>query len=180
MKTSAIARILPVAAIAFAVLWAGCESSPVPLSDPPSVPIDPALTGTWEIATDDGSAGDQAEVFAFNEHEYLVEYREASTNEDGSVSYDEMQRVRMFMTDVDGRTFVNVRCIGCDDDEDGWLFMELRTPRPGLARLSVVSDDVYSGLEDDVTPEAVLARLRQILTQPDALGDTAEFRRIAD
>lgn len=169
-------RLVAAAILVAAVLWTGCEGSPVPLSDPPSVPVDAALAGTWELATDDGSPGDRADVFLFNRFEYLVEYREASTADDGSVTYDEFQRVRMFMTDVDGRTFVNVSCIDCEDRE--WLFLELSNVASERVELDVVSDRLYRDLDDEATPDGVLAALRALLTQPGAVGDRAVFRRV--
>lgn len=169
-------RLSAPAFLLLALGWTGCESSPVPLSAP-TVPVDPALVGSWEMVTPEEDAGDLVEVFGFNGFEYLVEYREATRNEDGSVSHDDLQRLRMFVTDVDGRAFLNVRCIACDDD-DGWLFVELERQAGGAARLTPVPDDIYRGLDESTTSETVLAALRELMRAPFEDVEVAVFRRV--
>lgn len=159
-----------------ALAWIGCESSPVPLSDP-SIPVNPALVGRWEMVTPDDEAGDLADVFRFNDLEYYVEYREATRSDDGTLSYDEVQRVRLFVTEVDGRAFVNV--VGVDFEEnDEWLFMELERPGPREARLTPVPDAFYKGLGEEPTSESVLAALREAILGPLDEENQAVFRRM--
>ena len=164
--------------VALALAWAGCEGSPVPLSETPSVPVDSTWLGAWELENPEDNDGVRAYVYRFNAMEYLVDYRELDTAEDGTVTEDDSDLLRMFVTDVDGRAFLNVTCIDCSDDED-WFFLEVEMADPDHARLTPPTDNFYKALDDGVTPEAVLALLRSALEA----GQTEEagvFRRMDD
>lgn len=176
MNATPFRRLAGPAVFLFALAWMGCEGSPVPLSDPPSVPVDPTYLGTWEMASPEEEAGDIAVVHRFNDFEYLVEYREVSLADDGTAVFDEVQLLRMFVTHVDGRPFLNVKGVAADDED--WFFFELETVDAAQARLRVVSDDLYEDLGDTATTESVLAALREMIRSPEGYGDSAVFRRV--
>jgi len=162
--------------VALTLAWVGCEGSPVPLSESPSVPVDSTWLGAWELENPDENDGAHATVYRFNAFEYLVDYREVDTADDGSVTEGDSDLLRMFVTDVDGRPVLNLICIDCGDDED-WFFLEVEMPDPDRALLTPPADDFYEGLDDDVTPQTVLNRLRAAL-EAGRTGETGVFRRM--
>ncbi len=176
MKDVLLRHLPTTALLLFALAWIGCESSPVPLSDP-TIAVDPALLGRWEMVTPEDEAGDVVDVFRFNEFEYYVEYREATRGDDGSLSFDDLQRVRMFVTEVDARVFVNVVGIGTEESDE-WLFMELERTGPEEARLTPVPDSFYRGLGEEPMSESVLEALRGAIRGPLDEENRALFRRL--
>jgi len=164
--------------IVLALAWVGCEGSPVPLSESPSVPVDSTWLGSWELENAEEDDGVRATLYRFNAFEYLVDYREVDMADDGAVTEGDSYLLRMFVTDVDGRPVLNLICVDCGDDED-WFFLEVEMSGPDRARLTPPADEFYRGLDDGMTPQTVLSRLRAALEEG-RTGEAGVFRRMDD
>jgi hypothetical protein len=112
-------RLLLLLPLAF-LLPACAYTSPVPLGDPASAPLDEALVGDWVGRAEEGGPGDSAtiRIRRFNQHEYLVEWDlwECQAYRPPQF-YD--RRLRVFITAVDSVRFLNIQDI--QGDTAYWL-----------------------------------------------------------
>jgi hypothetical protein len=114
-NSSANVRRLRCRAFAFlaVLLLYGCPyTSNEPLSDPSSAPVDPALLGTWRTHDEETEEWQRLVFTRFNEHE-LVSYARDDSSEEVSLS-------RVFLTEIGGERFLNIRELGADDEP--WYF----------------------------------------------------------
>lgn len=180
MKRISLRGLVPPAAVVFAVVFAACETSPVPLSDPPALAVDPAFTGLWEIAETGGEPVDpglreRMLVLPFNDHEYYVEYYSTETRNDVSVPGD-TARYRVFLSEVASRLVANIQCIECED-ERGFLFM-LAESVDGRLRLTPFESGLYDGFRDFTRAEQARDRMAMALIQDTPFEDPAVFRKL--
>jgi hypothetical protein len=93
---------LLIAGFMMLLFMTGCPyDSPVPLSDPCKVSIDPDLAGTW-VSLSLGSTKDTLEIINFNSHEYYIEFQNIDKNGIRSVS-----RGRGFVTMIRNQRILN-------------------------------------------------------------------------
>ncbi len=100
------------------VFIAGCEGALVPLSDANDVPIDERLLGEW-MALDDEQEASIITIWAFNDTEYYMEWKEEDEDEEAAA---DTMRIRAFSTELKDYMFTNIRCINCEEDETEWFF----------------------------------------------------------
>jgi hypothetical protein len=93
--------------VVFGILLAGCEAAQVPLGPPDEMTIIKQATGQWVSVSEDADAEPaRLHVWAFNDHEYYVEW-EMEDDE------DDVARIRTFVSDLGDFLFANVQCINC-------------------------------------------------------------------
>lgn len=121
----------------FAVAAVGCQGAGAPLGEPDELAVDHTVTGTWYAAGDD-EEGLWLRVWAFNEHEYYVEWE---TEDDE----DDLARMRVFSSDLDLYMFSNVQCVNCDESDRGeWFFFQYELESPDVLLIRGINDSHYS------------------------------------
>lgn len=164
----------PLFAATVALLLSACEGSPVPLSDPPTVPVDTTLAGYWEFTSPDSEPPhDRLLIVPFNRNEYYVEFY--SNGMEDSDRQD-TTRVRAWLTEVSGRRFANIQCLLCGSEPD-YLFMDVRL-EGGRLLLASIDSDLYDEFTPDMTPERVRARLAGALAEGLLTDEPAVFTRL--
>lgn len=105
--------------VLFGTLLAGCEAAQVPLGPPDELAVNTRVTGHWVSVSDDEEADEAVlKVWAFNDHEYYVEW-EIEDDE------DDLARIRTFASDLGDFLFANVQCINCtEEDRKEWYFYQ--------------------------------------------------------
>jgi hypothetical protein len=84
--------------------------------------------------------------------------------------------LRVFVTEVAGRTFANIQCLGCDSDPD-FLFMEVALV-DGRMRLAPIDDALYDEFTPSMTPEEARSRLAKALAEGLKSEEPAVFIRV--
>jgi hypothetical protein len=164
----------PLVAAAFALLLSACEGSPVPLSDPPTVPVDTTLAGYWEYTSPDSEPPhDRLLIVPFNRNEYYVEFYSSGMKDSNR---QDTTRVRAWLTEVAGRRFANIECLLCGSEPD-FLFMDVRREGERLL-LAPIESDLYDAFTADMTPEQVRARLAGALVEGLVTEEPAVFTRL--
>jgi len=165
--------------VSFLVLI-GCEGSPFPLGDPADSAIDENLIGSWVLAyapdevRDETEDGSYLNVLPFNEHEYYVEGWDKGEE-------DEMMKMSVFSTEVQGVLFANIRCINCDeDDRDEYFFFSYDLAEDGDLSVRSVSDDIYKDLKDMKSVREVRRYFERHMTDADFYDDEAAVYRKGD
>jgi hypothetical protein len=98
-------RVLPLLAV---LLLGGCPySSDEPLADPSSAIFDPSLIGAWQTRDEESDEWQRLTFSRFNERELVAWARDDAS---GEVSLS-----RLFLTEIGGQRFLNVRELGSDD-----------------------------------------------------------------
>ena len=174
MNTSSPRRATTLLAAVVALLLSACEGSPVPLSDPPAVPVDTTLAGYWEFTSPDSEPPhDRLLIVPFNRNEYYVEFY--STGIKGSDQRD-TTRVRAWLTEVAGRRFANIQCLLCESEPE-YLFMDVRA-EDGRLLLAPIDNDLYDGFTAEMTPEQARAHLARALAEGSGTEEPAVFTRL--
>ena len=138
--------ISTVSLILIGALLAGCEAAQVPLGPPDELLVDSRVTGHWVSE----SADEEAEkallsVWAFNDHEYYVEW-EIEDDE------DDVARIRTFASDLGHFLFANVQCINCtEDDRKEWYFYQFELTSDDELIIRSIRNIHYSEAMADMT-----------------------------
>ncbi len=115
----------------------GCEGAGAPLGEPDEMAVDMAVTGTW-YAAGEGDDAAWLRIWAFNDHEYYVEWE---TQDDE----DDTARMRVFSSDLDTYLFANMQCVNCDeDDRREWFFFQYELESPDVLLIRGIEDAHYS------------------------------------
>lgn len=151
----------------------GCGSV-VPISDVADAVFVPDLVGQWRGVTPEDEEGRML-VLRFNDSAYYVELRE-----EGTEAFDEdVLRLRAYITDIDGKPFVNVQNIDAlDDDERLYLFYTYALSPEGLLTVTELQDVAGRDLDKFETSEALYAFIRQHMNDDALYGDAMTFRRV--
>ncbi len=166
--------VLPVLAV---IAGSACSTSPVPLSDPPSVPVDTTLFGLWEARDPEASPPyDRMLVLPFDGFQYYVEYYGTESQGEIRIPAD-TSRYRVFLTEVERRSIANIRCMECTADPEGWLFLFVDREGDRLA-LTPVADEVYSDLKDVRTAEEARLAFGRALARGFEAEDPSVFTRL--
>ena len=94
------------------VLWGCPYTSDQPLSDPSAAVIDPSLIGAWRTRDADSGEWHRITFYRFNDHEMVCH---ALGDSPGEVSLS-----RLFLTEIGGQRFLNIKELGSDDEP--WYF----------------------------------------------------------
>lgn len=122
--------------VILALLLAGCQGAPFPLSDPGDTAADTTLNGIWDMVVPDGS--DESGTVLIATFDDLQYYVEMVTQDDGP------ERMRAHASDFGNWTIVNISCIGCPAEERDWLFFGLERTADDLV-LWPLADEHYEG-----------------------------------
>lgn len=123
----------------------GCEAAQVPLGEADELEVDMRVTGHWVALTDDDDDDEaRLDVWAFNDHEYYVEWQ--SEDDDG------VARIRTFASDLDGSLFANVQCVNCsEDDRNEWYFYQFELVSENELVLRSIENEHYRDAMADMT-----------------------------
>lgn len=166
--------LIPFIATVFLFLT-GCEGSKYPLSDPSYSSIDEALIGSWGIF--ETSDGDDHEgylnVFAFNDHAYYVEGWDEGEE-------DDLMRMNIFSTEIDGVLFANVRFFAnYDENDDDYFFFKYEMISQDELVVYAVNDDLYKTLEKLESVDAVHKFVQDHMNDPDFYDEEfGHYRRL--
>lgn len=138
MKTHPTLRIFLI--LTGALLFAGCEGAQVPLGEPDEMPVDARMMGEWIAEVEDeDEAPTWLRVWAFNDHEYYVEWETEGDEE-------EMARLRAFSSDLGDFIFSNIQCINCDpEDRDEWFFYQYELESDDVLLIRGIDEEHYNG-----------------------------------
>ena len=156
-----------------ALFWMGC-GSPVPISDATDALMVPELVGQWQTvtpATEDG----QMLVLKYDAQTYYVELREAGTEPfDGDTI-----RLRVYITEVEGKPFINAQNIDSLDGEDRVYFFYTYNLSPdGLLTLTELQDVGDQKIDEFETSEALHAFIQQNLFNDALYGDEMTLMKV--
>jgi len=127
----------------FAAAFVGCQGAGAPLGEPDEMAVSTSVTGTWYAAGDDDE-GLWLRVWAFNDHEYYVEWE----NEDD----EDIARMRVFSSDLDRYVFSNVQCVNCDEsDRAEWFFFQYELESADVLLIRGVADSHYTDALSQMT-----------------------------
>ena len=145
----------------------GCEGSKFPLSDPADSVVDERIVGSWKFVGDDSDKASYVNIFAFNDREYYVE-----TWEDGDE--DELLRLNVFSTDIDGIFFANMSCINCDEDDDEpYIFVRYELVSDDELMVELIDDDEYDEIQELESIDAVNYYVRKRMRENTFYDDEA-------
>lgn len=134
--------------LVIASLLAGCEAAQVPLGEADEMLVDPRVTGQWVSVSDDDDDDDsesRMSIWAFNDHEYYVEWETVDGEHD-------MDRIRMYASDLGDVLFANVQCIDCTPDErDEWFFFQFELVSDNELILRSIENEHYRDAMADMT-----------------------------
>lgn len=162
--------------LACLMILAGCKGAGAPLGEADEMFVDAALIGTWMgIAEADDADDDPAtlRVWAFNEHEYYVEWE---TEDD-----DQIARLRAFSSDLGDYMFSNIQCINCgEDDRSEWFFFQFELESPDVLILQSIGDRHYSDALSSMTRSRDVRRyVEQHMNDTGFFEDSvARFQRV--
>jgi len=162
------------------LLLSGCEGAHYPLGQPTDATIDEQLIGPWELAyapegaRDDDGKDSFLNIYAFNEHEYLVEGWDEGEE-------DDLMKLSAFATTVEGVLFAIVRCVNCDeDDRDEYFFFSYDLADDGALSVRAINDDLYDDLKDLGSIREVRRYVVRRLPEPDFFDDEVVVYRRGD
>ena len=151
--------------VVMALFWIGCGSQ-VPIQDSSEAVFVPELVGTWHPLEAGGEPGEMV-VRNFNDREYYVEMREQTS---GPVEADTL-RLRVYVTRVNGMSFINAQYIDSMDADDRLFFFYTYTLTPdGVLTLTELNDIGDRQIDKFETSEALYTFIRQNLHNEDLYG----------
>ncbi len=163
--------LIPLIASAFLFLT-GCEGAKFPLSDPGYSSIDERLIGSWGIVETSDDDESYLNVFAFDENAYYVEVWDEGDE-------DDIMRLNVFSTVIDGVSFANIRCISCDEDNDDYFFFKYDVISQEELLVHAINDDLYDELEELESVDAVRKYVQDHMNDPDFYDEGfARYRRL--
>ena len=115
---------------------AGCYTSGVPLEGAPSLAVNKAWLGTWEVVEHDNHDV-RVTVRAFDEHQYLIEV----------VDDGRRQLHQGFATQIGGDTLLSIRNL----DSRDWVFVRVRGEGDSLA-IAILNKDALDRRFDSSGP----------------------------
>ncbi|MEM8486269.1 MAG: hypothetical protein AAF564_12025 [Bacteroidota bacterium] len=150
----------------------GCNEASIPLGPPESAPTDQQLVGYWQIEDPDSENLDGVEylvILPFNENEYL-----ASFTSDQPIPADDLQHMRVFLSDVGPHMFANVQLLSTEQDE-GFFIYQYEIDSSGLLTLKHVDHD----MDDITTSEALRTFVSDVVARQDFdKDDILTFRKV--
>ena len=156
-----------------AFLWIGCGSA-VPISEADEALFEPGLVGQWQLVAPADEAGEML-VLKFDAHTYYVELRDP-----GSEAFDEdVLRLRAYIAEVEGRTFINAQNIDAvADDERLFFFYTYALSPEGLLTVTELQDIGEQKIDKFETSEALRTFIRQNLDNEALYGDSLTLMRV--
>ncbi len=156
-----------------ALMWIGCGSE-VPISEAGEAVVVDDLVGQWQLVTPANEDG-QMLVLKFDEHTYYVELREPGTE-----PFDkDTIRLRAYITEVDGKAFVNAQNIDSPKDEDRVYFFYTYTLDPnGLLTITELQDVDDQKIDKFETSEALRAFIQQNLHNGALYGESMTMMKM--
>ena len=150
-----------------ALMWIGCGSK-VPISDAADAVAVHDLVGQWELVVPAHENG-QMLVLKFDEHTYYIELREPGT----APFDDDTIRLRAYITEVDGKAFINAQNIDALDEEERTYFFYTYTLDPnGLLTVTELQDVDDQKIDDFETSETLRAFIEQNLHNDALYGES--------
>lgn len=148
-NTMRLSKLIPLLAVGV-LIFTGCEGSKYPLSDPADSSIDERMLGSWQYQAEESEDDSFVNIFAFNDTQYYVESWEEGDE-------DEMLRMNVFTTDIDGILFANLRCINCEDEDEDkpYLFLKYELISDDHLKVQLIDDDEYDEIEELESVDAV-------------------------
>lgn len=175
MNHAFLSRFVAGPLCAVVLFLAGCEGARVPLGEPDEMPVNPALTGTWESISDEEDMA-ILHVWAFNDHEYYLEWE----TEDEE---DDLARLRAYSSDLGDFIFANIQCINCDaDDRTEWFFFQYELESPDVLVMRSVADAHYTDAMSGMTRSRDVRRYveEHMLEEGFFEDGRARFSRVKD
>ena len=156
-----------------ALMWTGCGSE-VPIQDSADAVVVNDLVGQWQLIAPESEEG-QMLVLKFDEHAYYVELREP-----GSEPFDkDTVRLRAYITEVDGKAFINAQNIDALDEGDRTYFFYIYNLDPnGLLTITELQDVDDQKIDKFETSEALRAFVRQNLDNDALYGESMTLMKV--
>jgi len=154
--------------------WSGCGSL-VPIGDSTeAVPV-PELVGTWQIVEDTDERPDHVAVFNFNDTEYYVELQERKLDP----SRADTLRLRVYITSVDGKRFINAQHIdSVKPDERVFFFYAYDLSPEGVLTLTELQDVGDQQIDKFETSEALHGFIRENVHNEALYGTSTRLVRV--
>ena len=158
-----------------ALMGIGCGSM-VPISDAAEAVFMNDLVGQWQLIVPEGEDG-QMLVLKFDEHTYYIELRQAGTE-----PFDEDTiRLRAYITEVDGKAFINAQNIDALDEEDRVYFFYTYDIGPdGLLTFTELQDVGDQKIDKFETSEALRTFIRQNLDNEALYGESTTLIKVKE
>ena len=138
------------AVLVLAVVASACYEASVPLGQPGSVPLDPAIVGEWQCLPPPADKSDGRAtlvVMPFDERQYFAEWASEG---------DRPDRYRVYGTRLGPDVVYNVHQLPAG--EGGWAFFRYRIDPAGVLYLSMVKDEAMKGLDQKAALDAIRSR----------------------
>lgn len=152
------------------LLLCGCIYE-VPVVEEAVIPVDPALTGTWQEIPDEGKLADSADrmvVLAFSANEYIV----AFSPTDDAIYY------RAYLIKVDDLMLVQLKMLELAGDKKKSYLVCRYAVQDGILTVETLNADVVS---DDIKDSAALREtLLANRDNPDLFKEQSRYRKLED
>ncbi len=168
--------VLRLATISLLFLF-GCNSSPVPIGPPESAPMNEDLIGIWEpIIPEDEQTDDDIEILMilqFNEHEYYVEMWENSES-----PWEEIYRLRGFLTPVAGTSFANLQSIELEDEDEDYYIYHVELSEEDILSITLIDENELKKMKSSEELRGFIENL--VETNAIDTSEIISFRRKMD
>ena len=166
--------LLPLFLAGMIVVGTGCGSM-VPISDSTEAIAVSELVGTWQIVDDNDELPDQVVILNFNDSEYYVELQERKLD----ASKADTLRLRVYVTAVEGRRFINAQHIGSmKPDERVFFFYAYDFSPEGVLTLTELQDVGEQEIDKFETSEALNAFIRENVHNEALYGTSTQLIRV--
>jgi len=161
MNRYLISQRTPLAALFLGFVLGGCYSSPVPLEEDPSRPVDSEWIGAWVDA--DNPA-----------HRMTVREGESGWYEIDAVDEEKNKRyaIRAFATELEGEVIVSFQERG----EAEWNFARVRDRQGDTKEIGILS--ILDSVPKKSTPTTLRSAMRTIVRDPEAFDVKLNARRV--
>ena len=151
----------------------GCEGSKYPMSDPAESTIEEGFIGSWIVESPDGDEASYLNILPFNEHEYYGEVWEPGNE-------DELVRLGIFSTRLNGVWFANIRCLLCDEDDGQYFFFKYDLLSETEFSAVPINEDLQKELRELDSIDAVRSLILNRMKDSDFLDEEEGVYRKLD